>query len=90
MKISELQSVLARLSQAAGDVEVAFKGALSDAETAITDLEIHLDPTDAAVPGTAAIHLGDAPAAEEPEPEAGSADTAAAGSPSDGAANPAV
>lgn len=74
MKVSALQGVLSRIQQIAGDVEVVIKAAEDGVSEAITDLEIHLDPNDAAAPGTVTAQLGPAPAA--PEPEAAPADPA--------------
>jgi hypothetical protein len=72
MKLSELQSLLGRIQQLAGDVDVVLKAADSEAETVITDLGIHLDATSAAPTSTLTITHGTAPApaaADPPAPE---------------------
>ena len=66
MKLSDLQQLLTKVQTIAGDVEVVLKDAVSEAETVITDLGIHLDPTTAQAGGTLTIEHGvAAPAAAE-------------------------
>lgn len=45
MKLSELQQILSKVQTFAGDVEVALRAAVTEAETVISDLSVHLDPT---------------------------------------------
>lgn len=67
MKISDLSALLAKVQSIAGDVDVVLKAAETAAETVITDLGIHLDPTTAVAGGT--LEIQHAPATPPP-PEA--------------------
>ena len=68
MKLSELQTVLSKVSQIAGDVDVVLKAAEGDLETVITDLGIHLDPTSGNAGSTLTIEHGTAPPEPPPAP----------------------
>lgn len=67
MKISDLSAVLSRVQQIAGDVDVVFKDAESEAETVINDLGLHLDPSGSSDGGKLTITHGDAPPAPAQE-----------------------
>lgn len=79
MKISDLSQLLSRVQQTAGDLEVVFKAAEGDAETVITDLGIHLDPTSGETVGKLEIAHGTAPPAPEPKAETPAEGESAAG-----------
>lgn len=70
MKLSDLQSILSRVQQAVGDVEVILAAAEGEAGSFIKDVEVHLNPGDPTAAGTATIIHGDAPDAPTPEAEA--------------------
>lgn len=70
MTLSELQGLLSKVQSIAGDVEIVLKDAVSEAETVITDLGIHLDPTSATAGGTLEVTHGPAPVPAAAEPAA--------------------
>lgn len=78
MKISDLTAVLSRVQQIAGDVEVVFKDAASEAETVINDLGLHLDPSGNSDGGKLTITHGDAPPAPAEGENAGAGDAGSA------------
>lgn len=81
MKLSDLATLLARVQQFAGDVDIVLRDAETEAESVITDLGIHFDPTSGQTGGQLTVTHGQAPAAPPAEPEPAAAETA----PADGA-----
>ena len=52
MKLSDLQALLTKVQTIAGDVDVVLKAADTEAQTVISDLAIHLDPSTGQAGGT--------------------------------------
>lgn len=67
MKASELTAIIAKVQQVAGDVDIVLRNAETAAETAITDLVVHLSPQTGATGGTLSIEHSGSPAPAAPD-----------------------
>jgi hypothetical protein len=79
VKVSELQGLLSKVQSVAGDVEVILKSAETEAQTVISDLAIHLDPSTGQTGGSLEVTHAPAPepvAESKASPAADAADSA--------------